>query len=409
VPLLVENQPVGLLWLGSENPLSLEETSILTAVADMAANALHRAALHEETQRRVQRLAALRSVDMAITASLDLRVALNVLLDQLTVQLNVDASDVLLYNPHSRTLDYSAGRGFRTTRIRHNSLRMGENPAGTAAMERRSIHILDLEEEASIFLRDRGLLGESFKSYYAVPLVAKGDLKGLLEVFHRAPLRPDEEWVDFLETLAGQAAIAVDNSILFTDLQRSNMELGLAYDTTLEGWVHALDLRDQETEGHTQRVMELTLRLARALGRTDEEMVHIRRGVLLHDIGKIAIPDSILLKRGPLTEEEWNIMRRHPVYAYELLSPITYLHQALEIPYCHHEKWDGSGYPRGLKGDQIPRSARIFAVVDVWDALRSDRPYRKAWPAEQVIEHIQRQAGKHFDPEIVPVFLQILR
>src|SRR5207249_2272104 len=219
--------------------------------------------------------------------------------------------------------------------------------------------------------------------------------------FHGSPLDPDPEWLDFLEALAGQAAIAVDNTWLFDDLQRSNTELSLAYDTTLEGWSNALDLRDKETEGHTQRVTEMTMRLAQAMGVSSASLVHIRRGALLHDIGKMGIPDSILLKPGPLTGEEWEIMRRHPVYAYELLSPIAFLRPALDIPYCHHEKWDGTGYPRGLKGEQIPLAARIFAIVDVWDALRSARPYRAAWPRDKGPGHVRTPSGSHFGPHVV--------
>jgi putative nucleotidyltransferase with HDIG domain len=189
---------------------------------------------------------------------------------------------------------------------------------------------------------------------------------------------------------------------------RFNIELALAYDSTLEGWARALDLRDNETEGHTQRVAQLTVRLAHAMGLRDTDLVQMRRGALLHDIGKLAVPDSIMLKPGALTDEQVEIMHRHPDYAQELLSPIAYLHPALDIPYCHHEKWDGTGYPRGLQGEEIPLAARIFAVVDVWDALRSDRPYRAAWTEEHAKTHIQEQAGTHFDPQVVAAFLKML-
>lgn len=192
------------------------------------------------------------------------------------------------------------------------------------------------------------------------------------------------------------------------DLARANLELVNAYETTIEGWSHALDLRDKETEGHSLRVTEMTMELAHAAGISETELVHIHRGALLHDIGKMGVPDGILLKPGKLTDEEWVVMRKHPVYAFELLSPIAYLCPAIDIPYCHHEKWDGSGYPRGLKGEEIPLAARIFAIVDVWDALRSDRPYRKAWPKEKTFEHIKTDCGTHFDPKVVDLFFQMM-
>ena len=196
--------------------------------------------------------------------------------------------------------------------------------------------------------------------------------------------------------------------ILNTDLQARNQDLQASYETTLEGWSHALDLRDKETEGHTLRVTELTLRIARAMGFSAEQLVHVRRGALLHDIGKMGVPDQILHKPGPLTEEEWRSMKRHPELAYELLSPIQYLAPALDIPHYHHEKWDGSGYPVGLKGEEIPLAARIFAVVDVYDALTSDRPYRASWSKEQALAYIRSEAGRHFDPAVVDIFLKEL-
>lgn len=191
-------------------------------------------------------------------------------------------------------------------------------------------------------------------------------------------------------------------------LQDAHNDLQEAYQRTIEGWVRALDLRDRETEGHTQRVTEITVRVARTLGFPEEELVHIRRGALLHDMGKMAIPDAILHKPGPLNEEEWEKMRRHPMYAYEMLSPIAYLEPALEIPFCHHERWDGSGYPRALKGDGIPLTARLFAIVDVWDALRSDRPYRKKMAREEVVAYLREKSGQLFDPGLVEVFLSAI-
>lgn len=192
-------------------------------------------------------------------------------------------------------------------------------------------------------------------------------------------------------------------------LKEANAQLLSAYEATIEGWSRALDLRDKETEGHSQRVTKLTVDLAAEFGMNEEQLLHIRRGALLHDIGKLGVPDAILHKTGLLTDEEWVIMHKHPQFAYNMLHSVEYLRPALDIPFCHHEKWDGSGYPRGLKGDEIPIGARLFAIVDVWDALNSDRPYRSAWKKEEVFAFIQEQAGKHFDPKVVDVFFRVIK
>ncbi len=213
--------------------------------------------------------------------------------------------------------------------------------------------------------------------------------------------------------LQGQSAVQLivrditERKAAEEQIRRAHEDLTLACDTSLAGWSRALELRDRNTDGHSQRVAEMTLKLARVMDIPEEELVHIRRGALLHDIGKMGIPDSILCKPGPLTEEEWAIMRKHPLYAHEILSPIAYLRPALDIPYYHHEHWDGSGYPHGLQGEEIPLAARIFAVVDVWDALCSHRPYSHGWSTEAVREHIQSLAGTQLDPKVVEVFLDL--
>ncbi len=223
----------------------------------------------------------------------------------------------------------------------------------------------------------------------------------------REPFDQDKQQLGY--NLANQAASAIHRAQLSAQTRADAVELENAYEATIEGWSHALDLRDKETEGHTLRVTEMTLRLARVFGFSDEQMTHIRRGALLHDIGKMGIPDSILLKPGTLTPDEWDIMHQHPDYAQMLLAPIHYLEPALAIPYCHHEKWDGTGYPRGLKGEEIPLEARLFAIVDVWDALSSNRPYRAALSKTRVLEYLRHQSGKHFDPQVVRVFLEMLK
>ncbi len=412
MPLVVQSQVLGLLAMARQTPILPSDLRILSAIADMMANAMHRATLHEQTERRLEYVQALHSVGLVITASLDLRLTLDALLEQVTSRLNVDAADILLYNPYLQTLQYAAGRGFRNNTLTPQSLRLGQGYAGRAAHERQTVSLANLEQHAApppqLEKLHRTLAQEGFQAYYGVPLIAKSQVKGVLEIFNRAPLHPNSEWSEFLELMAVQAAIAIDNAQLFDGLQKSNLDLTRAYDATIEGWSRALDLRDEETEGHTQRVLNLTMRLANTMGLSEQELVNVRRGALLHDIGKMAIPDSILLKPGPLTESEWEIMRRHPEYARDLLAPIPYLRAALDIPYAHHEKWDGTGYPRGLRGEQIPLSARIFAVVDVWDALCSDRPYRGAWQRERVSEYIRAGVSSHFDPHVVEIFSKVI-
>ena len=364
----------------------------------------------EQAQLQIQRLRSLRAIDVAISSSFNLNLTLDILLDQVITQLNVDAAAILLFDATARSLEYGAGRGFRTPDIRTARVRLGEGYAGKSVLERRTIHVPNLMENVEELPANfvSMLKEEGFIDYYCVPLIVKGEVKGALEIFHRSMLESDPEWLDFLETLAGQAAIAIEDSTLFENLQRSNQELFQAYDATIEGWSHALDLRDKETEGHTQRVTELTMELARKFGFSEEQLINIRWGALLHDIGKMGVPDSILLKPDKLTEAEWEIMRKHPTLAFEMLSPIVYLKSSLDIPYCHHEKWDGSGYPRGLKGDVIPLAARLFAVVDVWDAVTSNRPYRMAWSNEEAIEYVKEQSEKFFDPKVVNVFLNMI-
>ena len=414
VPLKSEKRLLGVMAVARHmgekiRPFTPSEINLLATIGEITGNTLRRHLLYENAQKRLRHLQALRNIDMAITGSLDLRVTFKVVLDEITSQLNVDAAAILRLSPYTGILKYEAWRGFHTDHTKHVEMRLGEGYAGQAALERRFISIPDLRKVEHDPFQGQLIAEEDFSAYYAVPLIAKGCVQGVLEVFHRKSFNSHEEWVTFFETLAGQAAIAIDNAELFYNLESTNVELVQAYDTTIEGWAYALDMRDKETEGHSRRVTEITLNIADKMGIKGEDLAHVRRGALLHDIGKMGIPDSILLKPDKLTEEEWELMHKHPEYAFEMLSPITYLRPALDIPYCHHEKWDGTGYPRGIKGEAIPLAARIFAVADVFDALTSDRPYRPAWTREQALEYIREQSGRHFDPQVVEVFLNELK
>jgi HD-GYP domain-containing protein (c-di-GMP phosphodiesterase class II) len=406
IPLIANEKRIGVLWLGRDFPVNEDEIQLLVDIGDMVANALNRATQHKLTEQRLQKIASLHAIDKAITGSLDLRVTLSVLLDQVIQQLGVDASNVFLHDPENQNLNYSDGVGFNFGSLTRNSFKLGEGLVGHVALNRTLIDINDLSKTDIEIARPVLVEQERFVSYYGVPLITRGKLKGVLEVFHRQPLNVDSEWVDFLKTLSAQAAIAIETTDLFADIQQSNSNLKLAYTTTLEGWVRALDLRDKESEGHAQRVSKRTVHLGRLMGMSEEDLVHAKRGALLHDIGKIGIPDEILKKPGPLTDHEQELMRKHPVYAYEMLKEIDFLRPALDIPYYHHERWDGTGYPHRLKGIQIPLAARIFAVIDVWDALSSDRPYRLAWPEDKIHAYILDQAGVQFDPQVVAAWME---
>ena len=382
---------------GSETSLS----KVIVSIMDIT----ERKQAEEKVQQQLKRIIALRDIDRVITSSLDLHLTLNRLIAQVTEQLKVSAAAILLFDPYTFTLEYFSGHGFKDKVIPRMRVQLGEDFAGKVALERSTVRV-DLTKPIDLPSKNNPLLHQGFAEYFGLPLISKGELRGVLEVFHRTPLDPDADWLDYLDTLAGQAAIAIDNIQMFDGLQRSNLELARAYDATIEGWSRALDMRDKETEGHTQRVTELTVELARAFGLSEKELTNIRWGSLLHDIGKMGVPDAILLKPGPLTDEEWTLMKKHPVFAYEMLSQIQYLHDALDIPHYHHEKWDGTGYPRGLKGEQIPLAARIFAVVDIWDAVRSDRPYRPAWTKAKALNYIKGLSGTHLDPQIVKKFFE---
>ena len=412
LPLISRQHAFGALMFYSDQTdyFTPERVQFLQSYALLAAAALENARLFEETERRLRFVQALHNIDTAIASSLDLHTTLDVILEQTTAQLGVDAASILLYDPLECALLYGAGRGFRTAAIQRTHLQPGESYAGLAVLERRIVISDWWQKTQTISSKPNYSViidSEDFAAHVATPLIAKGQIVGVLEVFHRASLNTNPEWLSLLETLAGQAAISIDGATVFDGLQRSHAELEQAYNSTLEGWSRAMDLRDRDTEGHTLRVTEVTERLACVFGMNEAEIVNVRRGALLHDIGKLGVPDNILLKPGKLTDEEWVIMRKHPQYAFDMLWPITYLRPALDIPYCHHEKWDGTGYPRGLKGEEIPLAARVFAVADVWDALTSDRPYRPAWPANRVREHIHKHSGTHFDPQVVEAFFKL--
>ena len=408
VPLVARGEVIGVLWLGkridanmSEAIFTPGETRLLGILAEIAASSLKRASLREKTEFQLHRLHSLSMIHAAVSENMDLRTTLDMLLVQLQSQTGIDAAAIHLCDEASGEFLLKASMGLNVGVV--------IPPLGRDLMvNRHRSRLVDLQEAGAKGRRFATLIAAGFESYLAVPLIANENLLGVLEIYHRAELPQYVDLDNFAEMLASQAAIAVENTNLLRSLRTANRELTAAYDATIEGWARALDLRDHETEGHTRRVTEMTVDLAKILEVPPKDIAHMRRGALLHDIGKMAIPDSILLKEGELSPAEWVVMRRHPGIALDLLQPVSFLTPSIDIPFCHHEKWDGTGYPRGLKGTQIPLSARIFAVIDVWDALRSDRPYRKGWSREQAVQYVRVQAGCHFDPEIAEAFLENL-
>lgn len=363
----------------------------------------------ERIAQQFEELSALRTIDLAISSNLDLVATLNIIANLAVKYLNVDGVCIYLYD----------SRYYMLHPVVHQGL-SGDLPENIPFPAAADLSDWELVEEFSIHIRENLAqqkknhrvpfpADKKFDASFGLPLVAKADVKGLFQVFLKKSFTPGQHWLDFFYNLATQTAVAIDNFELFNNLRQSNSNLLQAYEATIEGWSKALSYRDQETEDHSQRTTNWTIDLAREMGYPTEELIHIRRGALLHDIGKMAIPDSILNKPGPLTEEEWVLMRKHPEVAHNVLAPIQFLEKSLDIPYCHHEHWDGKGYPRGLKGREIPLAARIFSVIDVYDALTSDRPYRSAWSEEKVIQYLCDQSGSQFDPAVVNAFLALLK
>ncbi|MBI5034327.1 MAG: GAF domain-containing protein [Chloroflexi bacterium] len=410
VPIRAPQEVVGVLYASVLFPREFtpDQVRLMSIVAEVAGVMIQRLRLHEQTVRQLQRISALQAVSTAITVSLDLQVILNILLAELISQLQVDASAILLTNPSTSTLDYAAGRGFRGKSIEQSRLRLDEIFETHAVVENQITMVPRLQQSPTNDARRQVWEEEQFVANAKVPLVVNNQVKGMIEVFKRMPLLVDQAWKDYFQALATQAAIAINHATTLGGLQHFNSDLTLAYDETIQAWAHAIDLREEETEGHSRRVTRMTVHLASQLGFTQSQLVHVRRGALLHDVGKMSVPDSILLKPGTLTADEWTIMREHPTYAYRLLSPIAHLRPALDIPRYHHEKWEGTGYPSQLQGEQIPLAARIFALADVWDALTSHRRFRAAWSASQALEYIRSEKGKHFDPKITDAFVKLV-
>jgi PAS domain S-box-containing protein len=350
-----------------------------------------------------------RELQAITTLSSALRIArtriemLPVIVEQIINLLNCDSATIEIMEPQTGDAIVEAAHGI-WEHLAGSRQKKGTGINAIISQTRKPYYTDNLKDDPNLVYSEWAYGG--IRSCVGVPLIAQDNLIGYIWVGQRTNISGTK--IRLLSAIADIAANAIFRATLHELTLKDASDLALAYDRTLEGWAHALELRDQETEGHARRVVQMTIDLARSMNVSEEEIEDIRRGALLHDIGKMGIPDSILLKAGSLNEGEWEIMQRHPEYAYNLLMPIEYLRPALDIPYCHHEKWDGTGYPSRLKGEAIPLAARIFAIVDVWDALTADRPYRPAWSKEKALDYVREQNGKHFDPQLVGVFLDMI-
>ncbi|MBI5032638.1 MAG: GAF domain-containing protein [Chloroflexi bacterium] len=405
VPMLAKDKVIGVIQVQSYtlNRFTPVDAELLEFIATTAAVAIENARLFDERRRRLIELEAINRISIAMRHAQTIAEMVPILLQETLAVLKATTTTLWLYDSARGILVQVGELNFPHI---PGSLAPHQGIAGQVFSSGQTYLSAEFKSDPLTVAENRDEIPAGLGGA-CVPILALEQVIGVLfvSVFLPRQLTPDE--IHLLTTIAEIAGNAIHRTRLHQQTEQDALALTLAYDKTIEGWSHALDQRDKETEGHTQRVTEMTLRLARAMHILKAELIHIRRGALLHDIGKMGVPDAILLKPGALDAYEWKIMRRHPELAYELLAPIAFLHPALNIPYCHHEKWDGTGYPRGLKGDQIPLAARIFSVVDVWDALRSDRPYRPAWSSTETRNYIQAQSGVYFDPQIAEKFLAL--
>lgn len=363
----------------------------------------------EETRLHLSRLTALRQIDREIASDGHVQEKMQAILTTVQESLKVDAVGILLAEDSHSVVTLAATQGSFLEKYQFESLNGLDELLLRLHNLPQPLVFTDLSHASRPrWLHERLNGNTNYNLYVVAPLVSSGNLIGALEIFSSQKNKPDPEWLAHLQSLALQTAIALDSAEMIQRIESAKNELAIAYEATLIGWAKALELRDKDTKGHSERMMELAELLGKRMGMDETALRDLKRGTLLHDIGKMGVPDHILHKPGPLTDEEWIVMRQHPQFAYDLLHSIPYLASALEVPYCHHERWDGKGYPRGLSGENIPLSARIFTVMDVWDALIHTRPYRPAWTHEKAIEYIRTQAGIQFDPRVVEHFLAIV-
>jgi HD-GYP domain-containing protein (c-di-GMP phosphodiesterase class II) len=404
-PLLHEGQVIGLIGLLSRQTDYFKPGTVawILTLTNIISDGFFRQQNYKEGRDAVEH-----SISRILQASIDIQDPLPAVLALLADAINAEAVTALRYDPSLQRFDLLAAHGFSAPAMAKLKLYFENGLAGRCAEERQPIWVKDLLAATTRARSVSQLTEEGFRSYLSLPLIGHNDFLGSLELFWNKTPDLQSQDMSFLERVTEQISLTMERSAIIRDLRRSNEGLASSYNAMIEGLSRALELRDIETEGHTRRVSVLMLRFGEHMQIPVAQWDAIKQGALLHDIGKLGIPDAILLKPGSLTQREKQVMQQHAIYGYNILAPIISLRQTLDITLYHHERWDGSGYPYGLAGEQIPLVARLFAVVDVFDALTSDRPYRSAWSHMQTIEYLREQSGHLFDPQVVQLFLEIV-
>ena len=403
-PILKDGQVVGLLALLSDQT-DYFCSSTLAWIRALTETLSYSVIQVENQMKKVQ---AEYSVNRILQSGMSLRETFRAIFELLSDLADVEAAIVLKYKPASQQFDLLVTHGIDAKSLAKIHLYIENGLTRRTVGGGRSIQAGNWmaselgESHFNLFAQ------EGFQAHITIPLIGRYDLLGVIEIFWRASHDIDTWKLEILQMVGEAVTFFLEHTTIIEALKRRNDELSSTYTATIEGLSRALELRDLETDGHTRRVSALTLRLTEHMQIPADQRASIQQGALLHDIGKLGIPDAILLKPGSLTPREWKVMQQHPLYAYNILAPIVSLREALDIPLYHHERWNGTGYPYGLAGEQIPLSARLFAVVDVYDALTSDRPYRSAWSRSQALEYLQEQAGQQFDPHVVAHFLEMI-
>jgi putative nucleotidyltransferase with HDIG domain/PAS domain S-box-containing protein len=399
---------IGSLTVQLESPSAYDVRRLLQLIAGNAQTALVDRIFKRKSELQLRRISFFNLVSKSVGSTLDFDSISQLILEQIQAALEADIVVLYMLDKENDEFVCKVSNGLKLNSLNNIRIKFGQPYVGIAAEEKRTTKVFDFSSIDPASPLGHVIKSEKINSQFCSPIIVGGKVTGVLEIFQRKPFIPSDEWFSYLEAMSFQTGIALEYGELYMELQKTYINLENSYEATIEGWSSALDLRDQETEGHSQRVTSLSIAMASKLGLDHEEVRRYRRGALLHDIGKIGIPDSILKKPGSLDKDEWKVMKSHPQMAANILKKIPYLADCIDIPLYHHERFDGKGYPTGLKGTEIPLSARVFSIIDVYDALTSDRPYRKAWTKTATIKYLRDMAGTQFDPAIVPVFIEMI-